>query len=480
MNFGRIMTEKINLILNNEEISIEINPALPLLDYIRQYKHLYGTKEGCKEGDCGACTVLIGTLEGKKVRYRSINSCLFPVKNASLKHVVTIEGINNSDPTPVQKAFINEGAAQCGFCTPGFIVSLTGFLINNSESDCNSAINSIGGNLCRCTGYTSIKKAVQKISASEIFFNPKNSNRIKLLVDNKVLPEYFLTIPSRLQKLEKENTPKRKNHSPKINLIGGGTDLYVQKPDKLLRENNRFMFNDKFDYITVKSGRCELGSMVTFEMLKESKIIRKYIPGLESYMNTMASLPIRNSATLGGNIINASPIADSVILLIALDAELTFSNGKKSRKIPLSKLYKGYKILDRKKDELLEKISFALPKKNALINFEKVSKREYLDIASVNSAVKLVVKDNLIQQARISVGGVAPIPLYLEKTSRLLIGKRISPETIMECIDVAWKEISPISDIRGSREYKSLLTGQIIKSHFLKLFPEYIRFEALV
>ena len=152
---------EINFILNNELVSLEINPAEVLLDFIRKQIHLTGTKEGCKEGDCGACTVLIGTLNGNKVEYKSVNSCLVPIGNANNKHIVTIEGINSEQFTPLQENFIIEGASQCGFCTPGFIVSAKQLLVTNPNPTETEIRNWISGNLCRCTGYDKIVKAIQ-------------------------------------------------------------------------------------------------------------------------------------------------------------------------------------------------------------------------------------------------------------------------------------------------------------------------------
>ena len=164
------MTENITFILNNDLVSVKIDPAIVLLDFIRKQKHLTGTKEGCKEGDCGACTVLVGNLINDKLEYHSVNSCLLPLGNINNTHIVTIEGLNSKNLSHIQTEFIKEGASQCGFCTPGFIVSLTGYLINNQTYEIDKALNSIAGNICRCTGYTSIKRSVNDV------LNKINSN----------------------------------------------------------------------------------------------------------------------------------------------------------------------------------------------------------------------------------------------------------------------------------------------------------------
>jgi xanthine dehydrogenase small subunit len=197
-------------------------------------------------------------------------------------------------------------------------------------------------------------------------------------------------------------------------------------------------------------------------------------------MDLIASLPIRNCATIGGNIINASPIGDMTIFFLALNASLVLNDGKNHRKILLNDLFKGYKQLDKSDDEYLEYIEFKLPSQNSYFNFEKVSKRTHLDIASVNSAMYIEVIDNIITNIRISAGGVSPIPLYMENTSRFLLHKEIKMETVTEALPIIQSEISPISDVRGSEDYKRLLLNQLFKAHFIELFPELINVEALI
>ncbi len=472
------MIKEITFILNNDLVSVKIDPAVVLLDYIRKYKHLTGTKEGCKEGDCGACTVLVGNLVNDKLEYHSVNSCLLPLGNVKNTHIVTIEGLSSNNLTHIQTDFIKEGASQCGFCTPGFIVSLTGYLINNEVYKIDDALNSIAGNICRCTGYTSIKRAVDDVLNK---FNPTQDNgldKIALLIKNNTLPDYFSRISERLKKL---TTDKSNEHNEGLKyFVAGGTDLYVQKPDELLGQQISFIKNKNLSYIKVEDNFCRVGAATTFEMINDSSVFQKYFPRLNNYFDLIASLPIRNSATVGGNIINASPIGDMTIFFLALNANIVLSDGNTRRKLLLKNLFKGYKQLDKTDDEYLEYVEFKLPSKNSLFNFEKVSKRTHLDIASVNSAMYMEVDNDIISSIYISAGGVAPIPLYLESTSQFLIGKKIIMESLVEALPIIQSEISPISDIRGSADYKRLLLNQLFKAHFIELFPELINIEELI
>jgi xanthine dehydrogenase small subunit len=472
------MFEEIKFILNNELISVKINPATVLLDFIRKQMYLTGTKEGCKEGDCGACTVLVGELKNNKLEYRSVNSCLLPLGNINYTHIVTIEGLNSNNPTPIQTDFIKEGASQCGFCTPGFIVSLTGYLLNNKCYEIEKAVNAIAGNICRCTGYTSIKRTVNDILNKINSENQKELNKISFFVKNNIIPDYFVEIPERLKKFQTENSKKENNKAK--NFVAGGTDLFVQKPDQLLDNQINFIKDKHLSYIEVKDNICRVGAAVTFEMIKSSKVFQKHFPRLEQFMDLIASLPIRNSATIGGNIINASPIGDMTIFFLALNASVVLNDGKNQRKILLKNLFQGYKQLDKSDDEYLEYIEFKLPSNNSYFNFEKVSKRTHLDIASVNSAIYFEVENDIIKIVNISAGGIAPIPLYLESTSKFLVGKKIEIDVLNDAISIIQSEISPISDVRGSEEYKRLLLNQLFKAHFIELFPELLSVKELV
>lgn len=473
----------IRFILNEKEITTSLPPGMVLLDFIRYHQHLMGTKIGCREGDCGACTVLVGEINNNELHYQSMTSCLMPIGNAHGKHIVTIEGINHADElNPIQKAMADEGATQCGFCTPGFVMSLAGFCLSDKEATTQNAITAVDGNICRCTGYKSIERAAAKVAT--LLKERKEEEAASFVSKKKILPVYFNDIKKRLQQLnDAEKTrrlPDLASLKERPHVVGGGTDLYVQKHDEMTTASIRFVFDHpEMNGIKTEENRCVIGSSATVSDLKESSVIKKFFPEFHRYAKLVSSTPIRNMATIAGNFINASPIGDFTIFFLALDAQLllkdfskTQSNGEGIRTLPLRKLYKGYKQLDRKPEEHIEQIWFELPEKNTLFNFEKVSKRTHLDIASVNSAISITMNGDIIINAGISTGGVGPIPMYLQKASEFLIGKKINEELIQEVIEIAQTEILPISDARGSKEYKTLLLGQLIKAHFMTLFPK--------
>lgn len=436
-----------------------------LLDFVRYQQHLTGTKVGCNEGDCGACTLLVGELKNNELQYCSLTSCLTPLGNVHGKHVVTIEGLNMEGLNPIQQAMYDESATQCGFCTPGFIVSLAGFCLSGKNATTQNVIAAIDGNICRCTGYKSIERAAGKIA--QLMQGRQSAEPIAFVSEQKILPAWFTTIKQRLHALRTELNGQL--HPETVNeWVGGGTDLYVQKHGTMKDATIRFLLDDdKLKGITQQGNRCTIGASATVTDICESPVMQQYFPRLADYMKLVSSTPIRNIATVGGNLINASPIGDLTIFLLALDAMLVFNNGEQRRELPLRQLYKGYKTLDKQPDEHLESISFELPGNDTAFNFEKVSKRTNLDIASVNSAICVTMQGDIIQQVRIAAGGVAPVPKLLEKTNAFLKGKPVNETTIDQAVAIAQTDITPISDARGTADYKRLLLGQLIKAHFM-------------
>ena len=242
----------------------------------------------------------------------------------------------------------------------------------------------------------------------------------------------------------------------------------------------RSVFNDEgLKGIRFKGDECVIGGACTANDLLASKELLHHFPNLESQLLLVSSTPIRNMGTLAGNFVNASPIGDLTVFFLALDSTISLKD-EGERNMKLKDLYKGYKDLDKSSSEILTSVRFALPTKGTRFNFEKVSKRTYLDIATVNSAIRLEMEGDKICEAYLSAGGVAPIPKYLAKTSAFLAGKSISPETVRGAITIMNDEIAPISDARGTAEYKRLLLRQLVFAHFMELFPEKFALKELV
>jgi len=442
--------------------------GLPALDYLRDEARLTGVKHACREGDCGSCVVLLGQLTDGQMRYRPVTSCLLPLGALDRHHVVTVEGLNRRHLTPFQSAIDGEGASQCGFCTPGFVVSFAGFLLGTKEWDVEVAIEAIAGNICRCTGYASIVRAMAStLDGIRDRIDPAEP-RIAALVREELLPDYFLRIPDLLVEL---GPPPPKEHPTSSQVVvSGGTDLYVQRPDELVTMDVFIVPPSSEPPIRVDNGYIYLTGAATAEDMKTSVVLAERVGDLDRAMVLMGSLPIRHQATIAGNIVNASPIGDMTVIFLALDAEIGLIVGKAQRSLPLHDFFLGYKVLDLRPGELVEWVRFQVPGDGALFNFEKVSKRTHLDIASVNTAASLRLDDGRIAHACLAAGGVAPIPMQLPQTADYLFGRKPLAETAIGAAAVACAEVAPISDVRGSADYKRLLLGQLVLAHFNVLF----------
>ncbi len=457
----------LKFILNDKLVEADQSSGATVLDFIRYNKRMVGTKIGCREGDCGACTILVGNFENGKLVYRSMTSCLMPLGNTVGKHIVSVEGINCDQLSPVQQSLVDTNGTQCGFCTIGFVMSLTGFVLNESSKQYKDAIAAIDGNICRCTGYKSIERAAE-ILAQKMNDKP-NQDTLSWLVDHNFIPAYFLQIKERLTQLRETiiASEKKENTIADKMMLAGGTDLIVQKALKVKKTSVYHLFDVNYlQEIKLEEGLCHIGAAVTVTAFAESKLIQGFFPGLEQYIKLISSTPIRNMATMAGNLVNASPIGDMSIFFLALDSDIVLNNKGVSRTIKLNEFYKGYKQIDKAADEIIEKIIFSPPQKNSF-NFEKVSKRTHLDIASVNSACNMQLNgDGVIDTFHLSAGGVAPFPKYLVNTCTYLKGKKISVEVLKEAIDIINQEVSPISDARGTAAYKRLLLRQLFLAHF--------------
>lgn len=451
-------------------------PGMGLLEFIRNHQSLKGSKLVCKEGECGACTVLVGGLQDGELRYRSMTSCIMPLANAHHKHIVTIEGLNMEALNPVQQAMVDTNGTQCGFCTPGFVVAMTGGLMRSGEVSLNHLTQSIDGNICRCTGYKSIERAAEALLAPLKTMPQDHGPRIPWLIQQGYIPAYFSHIKNRLAAFGPTDQPKTDDkHSPTI--IGGGSDLMVQRPRQIESANLTPVFDQSYlKGIQWDGDFCEVGAATTITELAESAIFQSQIPDVQRFAALFASHQLRNMSTIGGNIANASPIGDSTMLFLGLDSEVVLEKEGARRIVKLRDFFLGYKQMDKKEGELILAIRFPRLPKGAFFNFEKVSKRTYFDIASVNTACQIVLDEkHLIKVAHIAAGGVGPIPLYLTQTSHFLIGKELTFDTLKEALKIANEEASPISDARGSAAYKRLLLRQLIIAHFVKMSPELVK-----
>lgn len=449
----------------------------PLSDFLRYDLQLVGTKIVCSEGDCGSCTVVQGKLKNGKPEYKIINSCIKYMHQLDCSHIITVEGLkDNWKINPVQESMVNHHGSQCGFCTPGFVVAMTTLFENKIHLDHNDLKRGLTGNLCRCTGYQQIIEAGTDVNGNEIkkfdmIYPPENVfksfsevSEIPVLIESDGKKVFIAGSVAEAVSFKSQN-----NNTV---IVSGGTDTGVQLNKKLreaevildissLKELNEI--NTENDYISVGAG-------VTLSRLMEYS--ESLYPEFHSLLKVFGSPQIRNSGTIGGNIANASPIADTVPFLFVIDAELelTGSNGK--RKVKISDFYKGYKVFDLNKDEIITKVYIPLLKNDYNLKLFKVSKRKDLDIATFTAAFMYKEIQGKIEDINISYGGVAPVVLRLPKTEGFLRGKTASESDFRKAGRIACDEIYPISDVRGSKDFRSQLAENIMMKFYFECFEK--------
>lgn len=476
------MIRSINFRLNTTDYRISVRQEALALDWIRNEAGLKGTKEGCREGDCGACLVLLGGRgPDGATEWRSVTSCTLAMGELDGRHVITIEGLAAAGLTPVMEAMLDEGASQCGFCSPGFILALTGYLVTGARVDPVEAMVAVEGNLCRCTGYGSIRRAAARLAAEFQGLPAGLAERLAALAARRVLPAGLAACMATPPKPAETTTDEAASSSQAIVsnagfVLGGGTDYFVRNPDP--EPGLEPSFSDRGPAAraigeSVEGGRTvvRLGAAVNATDFFASPIVRRAAPGIERHEVEVASPPIRNRATLTGNIVNASPIADMTAMLIALGARLVIAGAAGERVVALEDFYLGYKKIDLKTGEYVSAILFEGGWSR--FAFEKAAKRERLDIATVNCAIAVrLAADGTITEARYSAGGVAATPLRLRDVEAALTGKKPSAALARTAGTLAAGAGSPVSDVRGSSTYRKRLLERLAWAACCRLWPE--------
>ena len=439
------MTDTKNIIyINNKKVEVtNVYHDITLLDWLRNYHKITGTKEGCAEGDCGACSVIIN--KKNKEDSKPINSCLVRLGQVIGSNITTIEGLGcDKNPHPLQMAFSNEYASQCGYCTPGFIISGVS-LINSGKVVNNDTINdAISGNLCRCTGYSPIIKAIKSVS-------DRKTKLKKVEIINKEKKVRFGNItylkPNNLKELKDYLEVKS------FQFIAGGTDLNLQRPIINEKENNIICLSSikELNFVKKFKEKMVLGGAVTIENFLDS--VRSKMPELIEILQRFGSPQIRNQGTIGGNLCTSSPIGDLAPLLMVLNSDINVFGKNGIKKTNIKNFFKGYRKNILKKDEIILSIEIPYPNKKNKIFSWKLSKRYDQDISTISLAINIQTQKNIIKEIQMAAGGVAATPKSLDKLCKSMLEKKLD-----DAIDFATenldKFIQPISDLRGSSHYR--------------------------
>ena len=484
---GCVISDSVRFVLDGEVVQVnDVDPNRTVLQFLREDLNRTGTKEGCAEGDCGACTVVLAEIDGsgKRLRARAVNSCIQFLPTLDGKELLTVESLSNMqcDLHPAQQALVDCHGSQCGFCTPGFAMSLFALYKNNTDPNRRQIDEALAGNLCRCTGYKSIVTAAESMYRADIHAD-----------DWQRRPYGDDASADEMQRIAKLNNIKRQEalritgdgraffaprtvdelsalvaQYPAATILAGGTDvgLWVTKQLRSL-DSVIYVGNvAELARMNVTDTHIEIGAAVT--LTDAMSVITEHYPQLTELFVRFASPPIRNAGTLGGNIANGSPIGDSMPALLALETELVLRRGKSTRNIALADFYVAYQQTELRDGEYVERIHIPSPIEGMQVASYKVSKRFDQDISAVCAAYSLELNDNIVTGFVAAYGGMAAIPSRATECEAALLGRAWNSESIATAMAALDEDFAPLTDSRSSAEYRR----KICKNLLLRFFHE--------
>lgn len=467
---------EIRFLLNGADVIVTDAPAdKTLLDYLRLERRLTGSKEGCAEGDCGACTVLVGRLAGGVLKYETVNACIRFLASLDGCHVVTIEHLRgeNGGLHPIQQAMVDFHGSQCGFCTPGFVMSLYALWMGNPEPTETEVESAIQGNLCRCTGYQPIIAAAMAAnrygSPAQDFLETERATITERLTalsdgcrvvtgpeDNQaILPADVADFTAVLEDF------------PQATIVAGSTDvgLWVTKFMRPIGPAVFISHLQELKSVTLSDTALEIGAGVTYSEAQET--ICEIFPHLKSYWDRIAGQQVRNMGTIGGNIANGSPIGDTPPVLIALGAQIVLRKGATQRSLPLEQFFIEYGKQDRAPSEFVESILIPRPRSGQFHAAYKISKRRDEDISSVAAGFCVTVSEGRITDCRLAFGGMAGTPKRAAKAEAALRGQPWGEAAFVAAGKALEADFTPLSDWRASAEYRATAARNLLQRFFL-------------
>lgn len=465
--------QHLTLTINGEVVQVtDLSPTLTLLDYLR-YSGRIGTKEGCGDGDCGACTVaIVGAGSDQKPHYQAVNSCLIPLGAVAGRTVITVEGVANGQLHPVQEAMVQTGGSQCGYCTPGFIMSLFAAYYDGKLDDA-----CVEGNLCRCTGYLAIRRAAMQVAGRV----PDDAFQAAIAHAAIDLPplHYRAAAQEFYRPTHLSAVLDLLQQHPMARLVAGATDLGLEFSHHTQSFPVLISLEavPELHFIEQTDDWVEIGAAVPLSQIEST--LRGVFPSLDEMLHWFAARQVRNRATLGGNIGTASPIGDLPPVLLSLDAELRLVSAAGERIVALSNFFQGYRQTALQPGEVIAAIRIPrqLPSgaTRRLSQSYKIGKRGTDDISIVAAAftIDLDVSDR-IMQARLAYGGVAATPARAIGVEQALVGQLWNLNTVQSVKPALKEAFTPLTDLRGSADYRRLLVANL----FEKFFVEFVELDA--
>ena len=456
----------ISFLLDGERIDLDaVDPSSSALEFLRYRLRRTGTKEGCAEGDCGACTVLVGDRSDAGVRWRAMNACIQFLPMLHGKALMTVESLaRDGVPNPLQACMAGNGASQCGFCTPGFVMSLHGRSIGAVGNDL-AVEDVIAGNLCRCTGYGPILDAARQVPVAA--------------QDDAALAEALAQLPAGPASGEWDGrrwfAPRTADElaallaeHPDATLVAGATDVGLWVNKGLRRLETMIFVGDIAELAGIEETADGLVLGAGVRHADAHGALGRLHPDLGELWRRFAALQVRNAGTIGGNIANGSPIGDGPPALIALGAELTLRSAAGRRTLALEDYFLDYGKQDRQPGEFVESVRVPRPGPDAVIHIAKLSRRFDSDISAVCGAFMLDVKDGLIASARVAFGGMAATPRRAGACEAALAGQPFTMETMERAAAALHDDFTPLSDVRGSSGYRLEAAGNLLRRLYLR------------
>ncbi len=442
----------------------DADPTMTVLEYLRGPANLCGTKEGCAEGDCGACTVVLVDPQG---RHQAVNACILFLPALDGRQLLTVEHLADANGTlhPVQQAMVDHHGSQCGFCTPGFVMSL--FALRTEARPDRTAVNeALAGNLCRCTGYRPIVDAALAVCTG----NPVPVSPGLPMADGSLV----------LRHGEKRSFSPRSGDElaqtlldhPDAVIVAGGTDvgLWVTKQHRSLPVTVSLDAVAGLGEVVEAADTIQIGGGATYQ--DALPVLERHYPDFGAMIRRLGSRQIRNRGTIGGNIANASPIGDSPPALLALAATLVLRRGDERRQVELDTFFTGYRKTILAAGEFIERIDVPIPKPGAEFRCYKVAKRFDQDISAVCAAFRLHLQDGIVRDIRIGFGGMAATPTRARAVEEALTGRKWTAATIQMAQGVMDNAFSPLSDMRASAAYRRTVARNLLLKCFLETSGE--------
>ena len=462
------MRDTLRFLLNGEPVELSgVDPRTTLLDWLREEQRLTGTKEGCNEGDCGACTVGITRLVDGRPERRAVNACIQLLPMLDGAAVTTVEGIAGPDRLhPAQEAIVAHHGSQCGFCTPGFVMSL--WCAHPFAGDRAALTDQLAGNLCRCTGYGPILTAGEKmrdLPAPDWEADPapaltalKSTEGLKIAGGGAV--GHAPADEGELARLCEAH--------PDAVLVAGASDVGLWITKRLEQPETLIFLNQVkgFDAISETASHVEIKAGATWT--EALPALARLAPDLGEIVRRFASVQVRNSATVGGNIANGSPIGDGPPPLIALGAEVSLRQGARTRVLPLEDFFLDYGRQDQRPGEFVSAIRIPRPASPEFLRCYKISKRFDQDISATLGAFLIETEDGAVTRARIAFGGMAGVPKRAEAVEAALTGRPWTRETVEAALPAFAEDFAPLTDMRASAEYRLRASRNLL----LKVFHE--------